>query len=179
MSSVVSLCFILFPYSSYVSTYIARNLGSTNRSIFQFLYDENSGFRRFIDENPKENVEYFLTCDYLWDYFKDLFEREYYEKFGQVLEKYKLYNEKLKSKGSEYEAIFKAILLLNVLYNTAKNDEIEETSLLLPTPVNIKNMFIGTEYYDNVDKVLDYLDESGIIQKPLMTNISYLHHHYL
>ncbi|WP_456372584.1 DUF6079 family protein [Methanocaldococcus sp.] len=157
--------FPIHPYSAYLSTYIARTLGSANRSVFQFIYDDKYGFKKFIKENPKENGGYFLTCDYLWDYFKDIFENEYYEKFGQILEKYKLYIEKIKSKGPKYEAIFKGILLLNVLYNTIKLDEINEYSLLSPTTANIKDMFVGTEYYNTVDEVLNYLDESGIIQK--------------
>ncbi|EHP87596.1 DUF6079 family protein [Methanotorris formicicus] len=165
IKKIIENLFPIHPYSSYLSTYIARTLGSANRSVFQFLYDDNHGFKKFIMENPTENGGYFLTSDYLWDYFKDIFENEYYEKFGQILEKYKLHNEKLKNKCSEYEAIFKAILLLNVLYSTIRIDEIEENSLLLPNIKNIKNMFIGTEYYEDVEKVLNYLDEMGIIQR--------------
>ncbi|WP_456471816.1 hypothetical protein [Methanocaldococcus sp.] len=165
VEKVIENLFPIHPYSAYLSTYIARTLGSANRSVFQFLYDDNYGFKKFISENPTENGGYFLICSYLWDYFKDIFENEYYEKFGQILEKYKLYIEKLRNKGSEYEVIFKAVLLLNVLYNTIRFDEIDEHSLLSPTAVNIKNTFIGTEYYDLVEKVLDYLDENNIIQK--------------
>ncbi len=157
--------FPIHPYSAYLSTYIARTLGSANRSVFQFLYDDNYGFKKFINENPDGDRGYFLTSDYLWDYFKDIFENEYYEKFGQILEKYKLYIEKLKNTGPEYETIFKAILLLNVLYSTIKLTEIDEHSLLLPTSENIKNMFVGTEYYDTVEIVLNYFDENGIIQR--------------
>ena len=42
--------FPIHPYSAYLSTFIARNLGSTNRSIFGFLYDKEYGFLNYLDK---------------------------------------------------------------------------------------------------------------------------------
>ena len=61
--------FPIHPYTAYLSAFIVRNIGSTERSIFEFLYDEERGFSKFIKENPSGVNGVFLTVDYLWDFF--------------------------------------------------------------------------------------------------------------
>ena len=80
--------FPIHPYSAYLSTFIARNLGSTNRSIFGFLYDKEYGFLNYLDKEL--NGERLLTADYLWDFFVNAFENDQEARFNQVLDKYRL-----------------------------------------------------------------------------------------
>jgi ribosomal protein S13 len=121
--------FPIHPYTAYLSTFIARHIGSTERSIFQFLYDEEKGFRKFINSNPDTDGNVFLTVDYLWDFFYEEFERIGNEKFSPALERFKLHKQILEGNGSEYLAIFKGILLLNILHKVVN---LSESSLVTP-----------------------------------------------
>jgi len=154
--------FPIHPYTAYLSTFIARNIGSTERSIFNFLYDEERGFRKFISSNPDPDGNVFLTADYLWDFFYEEFERSDNEKFSSSLERFKLHKQTLEEKGSEHLAIFKGILLLNLLYKVA---ELSESSLVAPAIDNIKSMFQGSKYEKYVDDVLNFVNTEQIISK--------------
>jgi len=154
--------FPIHPYTAYLSTFIARNIGSTERSIFNFLYDEERGFRKFISSNPDPDGEVFLTADYLWDFFYEEFERTDNEKFSSSLERFKLHKQTLEEKGSEHLAIFKGILLLNLLYKVA---ELSESSLVAPAIDNLKSMFQGSKYEKYVDDVLNFVNTEQIITR--------------
>ena len=154
--------FPIHPYTAYLSTFIARNIGSTERSIFTFLYDEEKGFIKFINNNPNSDGNIFLTPDYLWTFFYEEFERTDNEKLSSVLERFKLHKQALQGKGSEYLVVFECVLLLNILYKVA---ELSEESLVAPTTDNIKSMFQGSKYEGYVDGVLSFLDSGQIITK--------------
>ncbi|HRT81477.1 MAG TPA: hypothetical protein P5538_11120, partial [Bacteroidales bacterium] len=152
--------FPIHPYSAYLSVFISRNLGSTNRSIFKFLYDHEAGFLDFI--NKELNGEYFLTADCLWDYFLFDFENDKENRFNQVIEKYRLNYNRVIEKGENYNKVFKGILLLNILYKvTAKDDE----SLVNPSTENITSLFYGAGFEQEIPEILSYIDEKGIITK--------------
>jgi hypothetical protein len=154
--------FPIHPYTAYLATLIARNIGSTERSIFNFLYDERNGFRRFIRENPKKEGKMFLTADYLWDFFYAEFERMEREKNQAVIEKFKLYKNILEEKGNKYLSVFKAILLLNLLYRFM---EITEPSLIIPSEENITNLFAGDIDRKELIHILSFIDNQQIISK--------------
>lgn len=152
----------IHPYTAYLATFIAQEIGSTERSIFKFLHDNTDyGFKNFIDNIDVEE-RYFLTSEYLWDFFYDDFDQKEDEKISSAIKKFKLHRETLNNEGDEYEKIFKVVLLLNILYKIA---EVGKESLAIPTRDNINNVFIGSIYEDDVDKVLDYIDNNGIINE--------------
>lgn len=158
--------FPIHPYTAFLANKISDLIGSTNRSIFNFLYDDERGFKKFINEYPTEdgeNIEYFLTADFLWDFFLDDFRRNLQEKFFAISEKTK-FLDSVKREGKAYEAVYKGILLLNILTSyTDIGRGIHEA--YLPSRENIKGMFLGTSYEKDVDKILDYIDEKGFIPK--------------
>lgn len=39
------------PYTAYLATFVSRAIGSAERSIFEFLNDENKGFKHFIQQD--------------------------------------------------------------------------------------------------------------------------------
>jgi len=88
IGNILADLFPIHPYTIYLSTFIARNMGSTNRSIFEFLYDEKMGFKKFIDTNP-ESGSVFLSPDALWDLFYSDFESSDNERIHAIVEKYK------------------------------------------------------------------------------------------
>jgi hypothetical protein len=152
----------IHPYTAFLATFIAQEIGSTERSIFKFLHDDiDYGFRSFINTfNIDER--YFLTSDYLWDFFFDDFDQSEDEKINSAVKKYKLHYDSFKDMDEEYLVILKVILLLNVLYKIA---DVGKGSLAIPSEENIANVFIGSIYQDKVDPVLNYIDENGIINK--------------
>lgn len=158
--------FPLHPYTAFLANKISELIGSTNRSIFNFLHDEKKGFKKFIEDYPKKNngtYDYFLTPDYLWDFFLDEFKRNLEDKFYAVMEKSK-FLEHMKNKGEAYEAIYKGILLLNIL--TSYTDIAQGTNEpYLPSQDNLKGMFLGTSYENEVDNILKYINENGYISR--------------
>ena len=150
----------IHPYTAYLATFVAQTIGSTERSIFKFLHDDiDYGFRSFIN-TFEINQRYFLTADYLWDFFYNEFEDHDDEKIGSAVKRFKLHYEKLNNKGEDYLVVFKVILLLNILY---KMTQLGKESLAIPSKENINNVFIGSIYEDKVNSVLEYIDEKGII----------------
>ncbi|MBF0102581.1 MAG: hypothetical protein HQK77_16900, partial [Desulfobacterales bacterium] len=156
--------FPIHPYTAYLSTFIARNIGSTERSIFNFLYDTNNGFKRFIEENPSAIGGVFLTCDYLWNFFMCEFERIDAQRFSPVLDKYKLHFQAFEKQSHSYLVVFKGVLLLNILYKMINVSEAKE-DLVVPSLLNIKSLFYGTEYSPDTEAALNFFDEKQIISK--------------
>lgn len=154
--------FPIHPYTAYLATFIARNIGSTERSIFKFLYDDKNGFNKFINENPGENGEIFLTVDYLWDFFYEDFARSDDIKIISVLERFKLFNKILEDEGSDYLNVFKGILVLNLLYKVV---EVTESSLVTPSEINIRNLFTGCISEDKLSQILTFINNRQIIAK--------------
>ncbi len=152
----------IHPYSAYLSTFISRDLGSTERSIFTFLYDDKNGFAHFITNEIKEDS--LLTPDYLWDFFLNEFENDPQARFSQILDKYRLYEKNLQAVGEHYVRVFKGILILNILYKVVETGS-RENSLVNPSFDNIKSLFRSSDIELKVEGVLDYIDKKEIIQK--------------
>lgn len=163
-SNTIMDLFPIHPYSSYLLTFISRYIGSAQRSVFEFLYDEKFGFKNFIENNPNDGLNIYLTPERLWNFFLDDFQDEQKGSVGPIIERYKSNIEKITEKGDNYVNIFKSILLLNILKQEVNIGE-DKSGKVQPSPRIIKEMFIGTEYYNSIDEVLNYLNENNIIQK--------------
>lgn len=152
----------IHPYTAYLLTFIARNLGSTERSIFEFIFDKEMGFRKFIEENPEKEGKRLLTCDSLWDYFLTEFRRTDNEKTSPSVERYNIYSPYVKTLGNDSLKVFKAILLLNILYKYTASDE---SSLVAPSENNIKSLFAGDIPEQEVSTILDIISEKQYVTK--------------
>jgi len=152
----------IHPYTVYLSTFLANNIGSTQRSIFNFLYDNDFGFIKFLENEVSETT--LLTPDLLWDFYADELDRDKENRFMQVLEKYNTYKNQVEDKNPNYLKVFKGVLLLNSLYRITDYSN-PETDKVRPHYDNIKNLFTGTDTKNFVDYTLDYIDKQEIIQK--------------
>ncbi|BAM69677.1 conserved hypothetical protein [Methanothermobacter sp. CaT2] len=152
--------FPIHPYTAYIATIIARQIGSTERSIFKFLYNDKNGFKAFLSSDVTERP--FLTADNLWDFFFEDFERIESEKVYSIIERYKLYNEEMEALEERYSVVFKVVLLLNLIYRLV---ELGEASILKPEIENICHIFEGYLEESRVKEVLDYMDNRKIMNK--------------
>lgn len=152
------------PYTSYLTTFVSRVVGEANRSIFGFLNNEEYGFKRFI-ENDIEDKK-FLTPNYVWDFFYKTFEQNAIDHFGVITNKYKLAGETVLAKGENYYAIFKTILLLNILYRVTTTDaDTSEKSMVKPSTSNLLAAFSGVLEESEILAILDYFDEKQILHR--------------
>lgn len=152
------------PYTAYLATFVSRAIGSAERSIFEFLNDEEKGFKKFIEGNI-DSIK-FLTADYVWDFFAEAFSDDRTNDFTSIISKFKLYENIIRSKGEDYSVVFKVILLLNLLNKViASGSEYQERSLVVPSDKNIKACLSGRFTSERIQEVLGYIDDNQIIIK--------------
>lgn len=152
------------PYTSYLATFVSRVVGEAERSIFGFLNDEEYGFKKFIQVDTEDKK--FLTADYVWDFFYKTFEQNTAGYFDVITNKFKLLGETVREHGEKDYAVFKTILLLNILYRvTTMDSDVSEKSMVIPSVENIIAAFSGVFSENEVMGILDYIDENQIMHK--------------
>jgi len=152
------------PYTSYLATFVSRVVGEAERSIFGFLNDKENGFKKFIETDIGDKA--FLTADYVWDFFYRTFEQRAAGHFDAITNKFKLSGEIVLDQGANYYAVFKTILLLNILYRVTTTDaDVSETNMVNPSTANIIAAFSGVFDESEVSDILDYIDENQILHR--------------
>lgn len=152
------------PYTAYLATFVSRAIGSAERSIFEFLNDENKGFKFFIQKDI-EDVKY-LTADKVWDFFVEAFSEDRTNNFDAIINKFSMYSTKLEDTDIPELSAFKVILLLNLLNRVTQMDGADqEKSLVNPSKKNILHVLSGAWSSDAITKALDSIDEKQIVLK--------------
>ncbi len=151
------------PYTVFLCSYIVENIGSTERSVFKYLYDDNKGFKGFI-EGQEATSDSVITADHLWEYFIDDFLNNESSNYLTVLTQWDLHKDSVTKAGNEYLKVFEGILLLNALHRSSLYIH-QDKSLTAPNLKNILLMFSKTNLEIAVDIVIEYLDKNQIIYK--------------
>jgi hypothetical protein len=155
--------FPLHPYSAFLCSAIADQIGSSSRSVFEFLYDKDKGFLNFLNNEVACEEQRLITPDFLWDYFLEEFLNDT-KKYGIVIATYNAHKTKVADKGSNYEKVFKGILLLNAMLY-AIGSRSSESQKILPSSQNIKYLFEGESFENSLDNILEYYHQSSIIRR--------------
>lgn len=154
------------PYTAYLSTFVSRQLGASERSVFNFLNDEKVGFKKFI--NSEIAKEKFLAANSIWDFFLNINNDTASSgtKLAEIINKYNMHLDDVKKKGTVYLNIFKTVLLLNTLNSVVSTGEDNnERSLVVPNIKNISDCYSGIYEQTEVDEALEYLDNNNIVIK--------------
>lgn len=152
--------FPLHPGTANLATHYATVVGSSSRSVFEFL-GQNDSIRDFLDSEEHFLNRDTITADYLWDYVLKVFQDDV-TNYGAVTERYNSYKLQVSNEGESHFAVFKGILLLNAFNNVSGENN---NGLVTPSEENIHALFAGTRYDGEVDTVLQWFNEQGIIQR--------------
>ncbi|MGN8848435.1 DUF6079 family protein [Bariatricus sp. HCP28S3_C2] len=140
--AVIKRLYPFHPYTAYLATFVSRAIGSAERSIFEFLNDENRGFKDFI-KNDIDEVKY-LTAEKVWDFFVEAFSEDRTNNFDAIINKFSMYSTKLEDTDIPELSVFKVILLLNLLNRVTQMDGgDQEKSLVNPSKRNILYVLSG------------------------------------
>ena len=150
----------LHPGTANLATHYATVVGSSSRSVFEFL-GQNDAIRDFLDNEEAYLNGDTITADYLWDYVLKVFQDDV-SNYGAVTERFNSYRLQVANEGDAYFAIFKGILLLNAFNNVSGENN---NGLVTPSEDNIKALYKGSRYEGMVDTVLKWFNEQGIIQR--------------
>lgn len=150
----------LHPGTANLATHYATVVGSSSRSVFEFL-GQNDSIRDFLDSEERFLNRDTITADYLWDYVLKVFQDDV-TNYGAVTERYNSYKLQVSNEGETNFAVFKGILLLNAFNNVSGENN---NGLVTPSEDNIHALFAGTRYDGEVDGVLQWFNEQGIIQR--------------
>lgn len=149
--------FPLHPGTANLATHYATVIGSSSRSVFEFI-GQNDAIKDFLNNEEAFARRDTITADYLWDFVLSVFQDDVIH-YGAVTERFNTYQHRVEHQGEATMAVFKSILLLNAFNNIAQDDSIT------PTEDNIRLLFVGTKYDDEIDAALNWINNQGVINR--------------
>lgn len=152
--------FPLHPATANLATHYATVVGSSSRSVFEFI-GQNDQMANFLADEQAFANRLTVTADYLWDFVLKVFQDDV-QNYGAVTERFNNYRQHVENHGEAAYAIFKGILLLNAFNNMSGENN---NDLVTPTEDNIIHLFTGTQYESELKEVLKWFNEDGIIQR--------------
>lgn len=152
--------FPLHPGTANLATHYATVVGSSSRSVFEFL-GQNEAIRDFLDSEEHFFNGDTITADFLWDYVLKVFTDDI-TNYGPVTQCFNNHLEQVRQQSDAYFAIFKGVLLLNAFNNVSGDNN---NGLVTPSEQNIHWLFAGSQYADEVDAALKWFNDESVIQR--------------
>lgn len=149
--------FPLHPGTANLASCFATLAGSSSRSVFEFI--TSPAVKAFLDSEEAYERRDVITADILWDFVLPAFVEDY-NTFGVVTDKFNNYAKQVEEAGPAVAAVFKGILLLNAL---VKKDDANPA--VVPSEVNVRHLFAGSRYADQIDDALAYIRDKQIVQR--------------
>jgi len=147
----------IHPFTAYLLATIATLYSSSQRTLFQFLKTEEQGsFQWFIINYPRDNW-YWLTPDFLWEYFFENTKIETTDSINDILSYYNTVKDGL-ALEDELPA-FRVMLLLTALWRQTGGTN----KLLKPSLSILQRMFLGTDLCQGMSEIADKLCSRGIM----------------
>jgi len=154
--------FPIHPYTANIANYVARVMGSTERSIFDFLYDDNTGFKYFISKYPGKEGKSLLTVDYVFDFFERVFDDQDDPFIMSVMQKLR-YNESILIKENiNYVPLFKALLIMNIAHRKI-NLNTDHNEIVIPDERNLITAMAGSHLEPHIPHFLSFVDQKKIL----------------
>lgn len=154
--------FPLHPGTANLATYYATTVGSSSRSVFEFLGD-NQAMRDFFEDEIAYANHDTITADYLWDHVLSALQEDVLN-YGVVLDRYHSYQQRAEHAGEAANAVFKSLLLLNAFNNIASNKNESPDPNVVPSEENLRALYEGTKYEPALDEALQWVND-GVIQR--------------
>ena len=153
----------IHPYAAYLLKFISQALSSNQRTMFQFLCDDDKpNFKRFIENHEfKFDGDNYLTADFLWDYFFQEDNADIDKDFLDAMVYYQNFSSHCKTENQR--RIFKVMLILYALQQKHHKNAEGATTLLKATLKNICMCFSGTPFSNEVHVTLNNFVAKGII----------------
>lgn len=163
----------IHPYAAYLLKFIAKDISSNQRTMFQFLSgDYNDGgevktnFRWFIDNfTNKLDGWNFLTADYIWTYFFTADNVDLDPNFKTVISHYNNYESLCGSDENKKRVLRVALLLTGMQQKSGTSRSGGLTSLLRPTLGNISATFVGTPIESQIANIMSEFTQKGAFSK--------------
>jgi len=145
----------IHPFSAYLLATISSLYSSSQRTLFQFLKTEEHGsFQWFLGNYPKENC-YWLTPDFLWEYFFENTKIESAHEINDILSHY--FSVKDSLDNDDELAVFRVMLLLTALWRQTGGSN----KLLKPSLSILQRMFLGTDLAQKTPQAAESLCTRG------------------
>ena len=156
--------FPIHPYTANIATYIARVMGSTERSIFNFLNDDNTGFKYFISKFPGKGDCNILTVDYVFDFFRPVFEDQNESFMVSVIQKLHYSESALRKENANYLPLFKALLIMNIAHRRI-NLNSDNNDIVIPDEDNLYLAMKGSHLIPYIPGFLEFIDQKKMLIK--------------
>lgn len=155
----------IHPVSAILLKHLAAYFASNQRSIFNFIKNDNpkvKAFQDFINTKSPENGD-LLTIDYLWNFFYGSGgQMNFRASIRAILDSYELHKKNL---NSDEKIILKAILLLQAIYQESGGN----VEIFSPTEKNLELAFGGVADFEGgraVNIANDLIRKEILFKKP-------------
>jgi hypothetical protein len=161
----------LHPMTVSMLATVAQNFGASQRTLFRFMKDraepsEDVGFTYYIDNNGPDDW-YWLTADYLWDYFftRESDVRDFNADAKKIIQ---YYQNKIECISDDYaKHVFKAAMLLIAVVNGSNVSNLysrQPGNRITATRNTLYKLFRGQLNDQQIDGYLDTFEQIGVLR---------------